>query len=359
MRVASYKRRQCSDNNQSVQETENVPETHAYQEKHFQPTLNAPVPEGHPDTEYGSTVTPDKISSRDDKSPRSTFTESSDQPGEDDILDATIRQDLQGNSDPGMHYSTPDVSSGVSSDPGGFSGFETGTVAASASASSAAGTVVASSFATSSAAAAISSAAVATAGAALIAATIILPLVIGVPSAIIFDEISVTDTTVYYTIYFEDYEEDMDLTVSLHNIFTDRSHAVEGHSISVLEENLKPGMEYQLTVYGSMGTVLDERTVKTSEESAHPELDVTVAEFSKSDGLIHLSAELDDPNGKCSDFRAVFYDETDKKHTEVRSVSISNFDSEITMDVGLASDTSVDGTFTVECIIDGENAVLY
>ncbi len=279
--MSSFKRRQSSDYNQSVPETEPIPETHSYQEKHFQPTLNQTVPETCRETEYGSTVTPDDIVTRDEKSPRSTFVESSDQPGEEDLLRDQIVQNLQGNSDAGIQYSTPDVSSGISSGPGGFTGLEAGATAAGT-------TIAATTVAATSTIASISSAAITTVGAVVVAATIILPLIIGVPSAIIFDEISVTDSTVYYSIYFEDYEEDMDLTVSLHNNFTDRSHTVESHYISVLEENLKPGMDYKLTVYGSMGTVLDERTVRTGSTPAPestppeptPELNVTTAEFS-------------------------------------------------------------------------------
>ena len=116
--MASYKRRQSSDYNQSVPETEFIPEAHAYQEKHFQPMLNQPVSETHAETEYGSTVTPDTIESRADKIPRSTYTEQSDQLGEEDIANSQIQQDYQSNSDPGTQYSTPDVSSGVSSGSG-------------------------------------------------------------------------------------------------------------------------------------------------------------------------------------------------------------------------------------------------
>ena len=359
--MAAFKRRQPSDYNQSVPESQPVPETHAYQEKHFQPTLNQPVSENHSETEYGSTVTPDQIETRDDKSPRSTFTESSDQPGEDDLLNQQVGQNLQGNSDAGTQYSTPDVSSGVTSGPGGFTTYDPGTIAA-ASTTTAASTVVATSTVAS-----VSSIAVTTAGAAIIAATLILPLIIGVPSAIIFEDVSVTDTTVYYSIYFEDYEEDMDLTVCLHNNFTNRTHVVESESISVMEEGLKPNVRYKLTVYGSMGTVLDEITVTTEKSSEppeptpepKPELDVAFAEFNTSDGLIHLSATLDDPKGACSGFKAVFYDETDGKHVPVRTIDILNFDSEITMDAGLASDTSINGKFTVECTLNGSNTVMF
>ena len=283
--MASYKRRQSSDYNQSVPETEFVPENHAYQEKHFQPTLNQPVPEGHAETEYGSTVTPDKVESKAERNPRSTVTESSDQPGEDDLSNEQFNQNLQGTSDPGTQYSTPDVSSGVSSGSGGFASVETGTVAAGTT--TAASTVVATSTA-----ATVSSVAITTAGVAIIAATLILPLVVGVPSAIIFDEIVVTDTTVYYSIYFEDYEEDMELTVSLHNNFTNRSHTVESESISVMEENLKPGMSYKLTVYGRMGAVLDERIIKMEDKRSEPTLAVDKAEFSMSDGMIHIILSL-------------------------------------------------------------------
>lgn len=349
--MASYKRRQSSDYNQSVPETQFVPEQHAYQEKHFQPLLNQPVSESHAETEYGATVTPDEIESRADRGQHTTYTEQSDQPGEDDMAKMQVRQNLQNNSDPGTQYSTPDVSSGVSSGPGGFATYGGGAAAGTTAATT---TVVASS-----AAATVSSVAITTVGAAVIAATLILPLVIGVPSAIIFDEISVTDTTVYYSIYFEDYEEDMELYVSLHNNFTDRSHKVESHSISVLEENLKPGMDYKLTVYGSLGTVLDERTVTTDKEPTNPTFNVDAAEFSMSDGLIHLSATLDDPRGSYSDFSMVFYDVKGNVRTEIKRVSVTDFNNEITMLPGLATDTYVDGILAVECMSGTESKVLY
>ena len=351
--MASYKRRQSSDYNQSVPETQNVPEQHAYQEKHFQPVLNQPVPETRMETEYGSTVTPDTIETRAEKTPHSTYTEQSDQPGEDDYAKMQIRQNLQNNSDPGTQYSTPDVSSGVSSGPGGFTGIETTTTAA-ATTTAATTTVVASTAATT-----ITTVATATVGATIIAVAFILPLVVGVPSAIIFDDISVTDTTIYYSIYFEDYEEGMDLTVSLHNNFTDRSHKVESHSISVLEENLKPGMTYRLTVYGSMGAILDERTVKTDKSPSGPTFNVETAEFSMSDGLIHLTATLDDPKEQYTDFSMVFYDVKDGNRTEVSRVPISDFSNEITMETGLAADTYVAGVFAVECMDGTESKTLF
>ena len=118
---------------------------------------------------------------------------------------------------------------------------ETGTVAAGTT--TAASTVVATSTA-----ATVSSVAITTAGVAIIAATLILPLVVGVPSAIVFEDIHATDTSIYYSIYFEDYEEGMELYVSLHNNFTNRMHTVESESISIVERDLKPNMEYTITV---------------------------------------------------------------------------------------------------------------
>lgn len=305
------------------------------------------------ETEYGSTVTPDTIETRAEKTPHSTYTEQSDQPGEDDYAKMQVRQNLQKNSDPGTQYSTPDVSSGVSSGPGGFTGIETTTTAA-ATTTAATTTVVASTAATT-----ITTVATATVGATIIAVAFILPLVVGVPSAIIFDDISVTDTTVYYSIYFEDYEEGMDLTVTLHNNFTNRSHMVESHSISVLEENLKPGMTYRLTVYGSMGAILDERTVKTDNNPSEPTFNVETAEFSMSDGLIHLTATLDDPKEQYNDFSMVFYDVKGDVRTEVKRVPIADFTNEVTMLPGLATDTSVDGILAVECMDGTESKVLY
>ena len=342
--MATFRNRQSSENNQSVPETGYVPETHSYQEKHFQPPVNEPVVEGTQYTEVGATVIPDPIETNPEKHQRNDVVETSDQPGENDLMKQQLRQELQGNSDSGTQYSTPDVSSGVSSGPGGFSGYES-TAATAATTTTAATT--ASTVAVSSTIATVSSVAVAAAGAVVIAATLILPLVMGVPSAIIFEDISVTDTTVYYTIYFEDYEEDMELTVSLHNNFTNRTHTVESHSISILEENLKPGMEYKITVYGSMSAVLDERTVKT-DKNPSANVDVIAAEFSRDDGMIHASAILNDPKGIMSSYRAVFYDTTDGKHVEVNSAIIESFDSEIVLDPRVAADTSLTGMFAIE-----------
>ena len=353
--MVTFRNRQSSENNQSVPETGYVPETHSYQEKHFQPPVNQPVVEGTQYTEVGATVTPDPIETNPERHQRNDFTETSDQPGESNYMKQQLRQELQGNSDSGTQYSTPDVSSGVSSGPGGFSGYES-TAATAATTTTAATT--ATTVAVSSTVATVSSVAVAAAGAIVVAATLILPLFVGVPSAIIFEDISVTDTSVYYTIFFEDYEEDMELTVSLHNNFTNRTHTVESHSISILEENLKPGMEYKITVYGSMSAVLEERTVKTDKTSSGS-LDVQKAEFSMSDGMIHLTASLKDPKGRWSDFKAVFYDTTDGKHTAVRTVPIDSFDSELIMDAGLAEDTSIAGVFAVECMEGGEPVTLY
>ena len=354
--MASFKRRQSSDYNQSVPETQNVPETHAYQEKHFQPTLNQPVSEVHSETEYGSTVTPDRIETRDDKSPRSTYTESSDQPGEDDLLNQQIEQNLQGNSDAGTQYSTPDVSSGVSSGPGGFTTYDPGTVAAATS-TTAASTVVATSTVT---AASISSVAIATAGAVIVAATLVLPLIIGVPSAIIFEDISVTDTTVYYSIYFEDYEEDMDLTVCLHNNFTNRTHAVESESISVMEEGLKPGVEYKITVYGSMSTVLDEITVTTEKnyepEPVKPQLDVKSFDYRPQEGKIYLDSELSGDTSGLSSFKAVVYTSIDGVRTVLCSSDLTTLDGEQSVPLTIEKDKKYSATFAIEAT-DQEGAI--
>lgn len=355
--MASYKRRQSSDYNQSVPETEFIPEAHAYQEKHFQPTLNQPVSETHAETEYGSTVTPDTIESRADKTPRSTYTEQSDQLGEEDIANSQIQQDYQSNSDPGTQYSTPDVSSGVSSGSGGLTAAGT-TTAAAATTTAASTTVVATS-----AAATITTVATAAVGATIIAVAFILPLVVGVPSAIIFDEISVTDTTVYYSIYFEDYEEGMDLTVTLHNNFTNRSHTVESESISVLEENLKPGMDYKITVYGSMGAVLDEKTVRTDKdpsEPSGPSLDVKSFDYSPQEGRILIDSEFEGDSSALTSYKAVVYATVDDKKTVLSSTDLETVGGEQTIPLNITKDMKYSATFIIEGTDqNGETVELY
>jgi hypothetical protein len=353
--VASYKRRQSSDYNQSVPETQNVPEQHAYQEKHFQPVLNQPVPETRTETEYGSTVTPDTIETRAEKTPHSTYTEQSDQPGEDDLANMQIRQNLQNNTDSGTQYSTPDVSSGVSSGPGGFTGIETTATTAAATTTAATTTVVASTAATT-----ITTVATATVGATIIAVAFILPLVVGVPSAIIFDDISVTDTTIYYSIYFEDYEEGMDLTVSLHNNFTDRSHKVESESISILEENLKPGMTYRLTVYGSMGAILDERTVKTDKSPSGPSLDMKNFDYSPQEGRILIDSELTGDTTGLSAFKAVIYADVNDTRTVIFAKELETVDGEQTIPLSIDKDMKYSATFTIQGKNqEGETVELY
>ena len=99
--MASFKNRQSSENNQSFPESGYVPESHSYQEKHFQPLMNEPVVEGTQYTEVGVTVTPDPIEATPERHQRSDVVEKSDQPGENDLLGQQLRQNLQGNSDSG------------------------------------------------------------------------------------------------------------------------------------------------------------------------------------------------------------------------------------------------------------------
>ena len=338
--MASFKNRQPSDTNQSVPETDSVPETHSYQEKHFQPTVNEPVTESTQYTETGATVRPDPIQTRADRTTRSDVMETSDQPGEDEQLNTErIRQELQGNSDPGTQYSTPDVSSGVSSGSAGNATVYGGTGTAAATTASA------------STAATAASAAVAATGAILIAVTLVLPLVVGVPSAIIFDDIVVTDSSVYYSIYFEDYEEGMELYVSLHNNFTNRMHTVDSESISVVERDLKPNMEYTITVYGSMSSILEERTVKTMKSISEPVLTVNYADYIPEKGVVSLSAILSGDTEDWNDYRAVLYEEEKDvgKKMEISSIMLETVDADQELRFELESDRAYDTTFAIEC----------
>ena len=352
--MASFKNRQSAETNQSVPETESVPETHSYQEKHFQPTLNEPVTESTQYTETGATVKPDQIQTRADRTTRSDVMETSDQPGEEDELNTErIRQELQGNSDSGTQYSTPDVSSGVSSGSAGnatvYGG--TGTTAATTASASTAATATATATATGTVAATAASAAVAATGAILIAVTLVLPMVIGVPSAIIFDDIVVTDSSVYYSIYFEDYEEGMELYVSLHNNFTNRMHTVESESISIVERDLKPNMEYTITVYGSMSSILEERTVKTMKSISEPVLTVNYADYIPERGVVSLSAILSGDTEDWNDYRAVLYEEAKDVdgRTEVASIMLETVDADQELRFELESDRKYDVTFAIEC----------
>lgn len=357
--MASFKNRQSSENNQSFPESGYVPESHSYQEKHFQPLMNEPVVEGTQYTEVGVTVTPDPIEATPERHQRSDVVEKSDQPGENDLLKQQIRQSYQGNSDSGTQYSTPDVSSGVSSgSEGTFTGASSaGTAGSAAAATTTATTTVAATATTATVTATISSVAVTAAAAVIIAATVIIPL-LEAPQNISFSEIIVTDSSVYYSIYIEDYEEGMDLTVSLHNNFTNRQHTVDSNYVEFTERNLKPNMEYKLTLYGSMATVLKETVVKTQKTSGETGLTVNKAEFDATDGMIHVSAVLSDPNSELSDFKAVLYDDTQNR-TAVWSAPIQDFKTDLTLDPGFDPDMKVSGTFALECLREGEPYTLY
>ncbi len=352
--MASFKHRQPSDTNQSVPETESVPETHSYQEKHFQPTLNEPVVETEQYTEYGATVKPDPTRARSNPTVKSDVTERSDQPGEEDMLAKDrLNRSLQGNSDSGTQYSTPDVGSGVSSGSEGYAHTYGSVGSTSAAASSATATAAATATATSTVAAGAASAVVAGAGAVLIAVTLIIPMVLGVPSAIIFEDIVATDSTIYYSIYFEDYEEGMELYVSLHNNFTDRTHTVESESFSFVERDLKPNMEYTLTVYGSMSAVLKEQVIKTKPSTDVPTLTVNYCDYLPETGAVSISSTISGGTAAWGDYRAVLYAEEKDGAAggmrQIASVMLESVDTEQEIRFQLEKDASYDATFAIEC----------
>ncbi|MBO6083830.1 MAG: hypothetical protein J6O90_01935, partial [Candidatus Methanomethylophilaceae archaeon] len=352
--MASFKHRQASDTNQSVPETDSVPETHSYQEKHFQPTLNEPVAEANQYTEYGSTVKPDPINARSNSVVRSDVTDKSDQPGEEDMLNRErLNRTLQGNSDSGTQYSTPDVGSGVSSGSEGYSQGYTSMGGSGTTAASTASTAAAATTVTGTVAAGAASVAVAATGAVVIAVTLVLPMIIGVPSAILFEDIVVTDSSVYYSIYFEDYEEDMELYVSLHNNFTNRTHTVDSEFISVVERDLKPDMEYTITVYGSMSAVLEERTVKTLKSISEPALTVNYLDYMPDKGMFSLSSTLSGDTDDWNDYRAVLYGQdphgTSGGRFVIASQMLESVDTEQDLRFQLEKDMSYDATFAIEC----------
>ncbi|MBQ3736978.1 MAG: hypothetical protein II855_08640 [Candidatus Methanomethylophilaceae archaeon] len=362
--MASFKHRQPSDTNQSVPETESVPETHSYQEKHFQPTLNEPVVETEQYTEYGATVKPDPTRARSNPTVKSDVTERSDQPGEEDVLAKDrLNRSLQGNSDSGTQYSTPDVGSGVSSGSEGYAHTYGSVGSTSAAASSATATAAATATATSTVAAGAASAVVAGAGAVLIAVTLIIPMVLGVPSAIIFEDIVATDSSIYYSIYFEDYEEGMELYVSLHNNFTDRTHTVESESFSFVERDLKPNMEYTLTVYGSMSAVLKEQVIKTKPSTDVPTLTVNYCDYLPEKGVVSFSSTISGDTAAWGDYRAVLYAE-DKDGAaggmrQIASVMLESVDTEQEIRFQLEKDASYDATFAIECSGQDGTETLY
>ena len=97
----------------------------------------------------------------------------------------------------------------------------------------------------------------------IVAVAGIIPMMDNGPE-IEFEEFDIKpyDTYVFYYVKVADYSEDMDLTITIHNYFTSRTNEFDGDYASGEFMELKPNMEYKVTIKDGSRTVA-EKTIRT------------------------------------------------------------------------------------------------
>ncbi len=132
-------------------------------------------------------------------------------------------------------------------------------------------------------------------------------VVVGVPLLDLGSNISLEfldygadDSYVYYKIEIQDFNEDMNLTVSVHNDFINRSKPIESSIADGFESGLQPNMEYKITVYEGSRTVA-EKTVWTKKAPTQTEPRIYLLKepyLDRSTGLLKVDFDYVDPLGK-------------------------------------------------------------
>ena len=124
-----------------------------------------------------------------------------------------------------------------------------------------------------------------------------------------FVTLEVTDTTVRYTVSVENADPESTYTVTLTNRFTDRQQTFSGDSYSSMEEGLKKGVEYTLSVRDG-GDVLASETFTTERQMdtyfylVEEETECTCPE----DGMFHFTVDIKDGDGTWTGFTATLSD---------------------------------------------------
>lgn len=138
-----------------------------------------------------------------------------------------------------------------------------------------------------------------------------------------FVSLDVTDSTVRYAVSVEGLQGGESLTVSLENKFTDRSRSFSGESFTAIERELRPGMEYTLTLR-SGSEVLDTATVTTEREhEAHFYL-VDARCTCPIDGMFHLTVDVLDDEGVWTHLRVELAD----RYGGVSEITITDYAAE-------------------------------
>lgn len=168
-----------------------------------------------------------------------------------------------------------------------------------------------------------------------------------------FVTIDATDTTVRYTVELEDYDPDLGYSVSLTNRYTERTQTFQSDTFSYKEENLKPDMEYTLTLTAD-GEVLATETVTTERQTEPHFLLVSYECTCPEDDLFHFEVDIENADGIWTDVTATL---TDLQGIS-SSVSIAGSGQYAihVISAGLTGDLAV---LQITCMEDGEETILY
>ena len=121
-----------------------------------------------------------------------------------------------------------------------------------------------------------------------------------------FFDVSAQDTYIDYYVEVKDFNEEMDLTVTLHNDFVSRSHRIESGHITQHEDGLQPNMEYKVTVKEG-SKIVEEKVVWTS---AAPQASILILGkpiFDRDASTVTVNFEYNDPTGNTSVVAADVY----------------------------------------------------
>lgn len=328
-------KRQPSETNQSVPESQSIPESHSYQEEYSPPSFNPDVPEGHSYSQYGDTVDPGPdVQQREDRQ-------------------RSVKEEQPGESKP-EESEKEDFSKEKSRLESESSAHDTEAISSASSVTTGAATASASATAVTAGSIAVTAAAVV-----IIAAAVIVPMIAETPSNIIFESIVASDSSVYYQIYFEDYDESMDLTVELHNGFTSRTYKVTSERIEVIERGLKPNMGYTISVMGPMSVTLSEYKVKTLKTPIEPTITMNSVWFDTSDGMIHFIPTVSDPSEVWTDYTASIYEITPNGWHLVSTAGISDINSENTLSFHFGDTEVHEVMFAINCTVGNANQEIY
>ncbi len=133
----------------------------------------------------------------------------------------------------------------------------------------------------------------------VVAVVAIVPILdVGMGVDFEYFELKSEDTMIHYYVMVADYNEDMDLTITIHNYFFSKTMSFEGDYASGTVTGLQPHMEYTATIKDGNRTI-GERTIWTKTSSEMEEkLAITGVHLEGTDrNKLFLDMECQDPHG--------------------------------------------------------------